>query len=74
MNKLANFTSREIEIISCLSKGMTTNETAEYLYLSHETIKTYRSRLMQKFHAKNAFHLGVLVMQHGYLNQQLEVA
>ena len=74
MTTTISLSLREKEVLLCLSQGLTTDETAQHLYLSHETIKTYRSKLMQKFHAKNAFHLGVLVMQQGYLNQQLEVA
>ena len=74
MRSIINLSQREREVLLCLSQGLTTDETAEQLYLSHETIKSYRSKLMQKFHAKNAFHLGVLVMQQGYLTQQLEVA
>ena len=67
-------TNREAEILLCLSQGMTTDETAAYLYLSHETVKTHRRNLMLKFDARNAFHLGVLVMQSGMLNVSLEVA
>jgi len=67
-------TIRESEVIHCLSQGMTTDETAAYLYLSHETVKTHRRNLMLKFDARNAFHLGVLVMKSGMLNVNLEVA
>lgn len=74
MKRLINLTSRESEVLHCLSQGMTTDEIAAYLYLSHETVKTHRSKLMQKFNARNAFHLGVLVMKRGMLNQNLEVA
>jgi len=53
---------------------MTTDETAKELYITHETVKTHRSRLMQKFNARNAFHLGVLMMQRGVLEISMEVA
>ena len=65
---------REKEVLHCLSQGMTTDETAKELYITHETVKTHRSRLMQKFNARNAFHLGVLVMQRGVLEISMEVA
>jgi len=74
MNPTIILSLREKEVLHCLSQGLTTNETAKELYITHETVKTHRSRLMQKFNARNAFHLGVLVMQRGVLEISMEVA
>jgi DNA-binding CsgD family transcriptional regulator len=53
---------------------MTTDETAQELFITHETVKTHRRNLMQKFDARNAFHLGVLAIQRGELDMNMEVA
>ena len=50
---------REEQILQSLAKGYTTSQIAEQLFLSNETIKTYRSRLLVKLNAKNAFQLGM---------------
>ena len=56
-------TLREKEVLECLAKGLTTNETAQHLYVSHETVKTHRSNLLAKLDARNAFQLGLKTMQ-----------
>ena len=71
MNKL---TTREYEVLICLAEGLTTYETAERLFVSAETIKSHRSKLMLKFDARNAFHLGVLTAKYGILDHGLKVA
>ncbi len=57
MNK--NITFRERQVLQCLAEGLTSKETAQKLFLSMDTIKTYRSRLLLKFNARNAFQLGM---------------
>jgi DNA-binding CsgD family transcriptional regulator len=74
MHTTITLSLREKEVLHCLSQGMTTDQTAEELYITHETVKTHRSRLKQKFNARNAFHLGVLVMRRGVLEMAAESA
>ena len=66
-------TARELEVLDYLAQGKTTKEIAQIIFLSDETVKSHRAKLMQKFDAKNAFHLGVLVAQYGFLNTQLKL-
>ena len=66
-------TDREIEVLDYLAQGKTTKEIAEIIFLSDETVKSHRAKLMQKFDAKNAFHLGVLITQYGVLTTQLKL-
>ena len=56
---LGNFrlSTREREIVSAMSEGMTSKEIARNLNLSPRTIETYRSRLMLKTGARNASQL-----------------
>ena len=45
--------AREKEILDLLSKGYTTPQIGEALHLSHETIRWYRKRLLDKFDVSN---------------------
>ncbi|GLU55657.1 response regulator transcription factor [Dyadobacter frigoris] len=42
------FTNREKEIIILISKGLTSIEIAEVLFISIETVKTHRKNIKQK--------------------------
>lgn len=48
---------REKEVLAYLSQGMNTAEIAERMYLSTNTVHTYRKRLMEKLDAKNVAEL-----------------
>ncbi len=48
---------REQQVLQCISEGMTTSEIADRLFLSTNTIGTYRHRLMTKFDAHNVIQL-----------------
>lgn len=47
----------EMKVLQCLSKGMKTKEIAETLYLSENTVGTYRHRLMVRFDVHNVVQL-----------------
>lgn len=48
---------REQEILRLLAQGMSTNEISKQLFLSINTIQTYRKRLLLKMDAKNVAEL-----------------
>ena len=48
---------REQQVLQCISKGMTTPEISERLFISKNTVGTYRHRLMTKFEAHNVAQL-----------------
>ena len=50
-------TIREEQILHLISQGYSSKEIADLLYLSFETIKTYRYRLTNKFEARNVAHM-----------------
>ena len=56
-NKGPNLSSREKEILAYIVKGFNNKQISEIIYLSENTIKTYRKRLMIKIGAKNAADL-----------------
>jgi len=74
MHASCGLTEREYEVLCCLARGLTNIETAKELFLSTETIKSHRSRLMQKLDARNALHLGVLAVTYGIVSKKLQVA
>lgn len=48
---------RELEVLSYIVKGFSTKQISDLVFLSENTIKTYRRRLMIKVGAKNAADL-----------------
>jgi two-component system invasion response regulator UvrY len=48
---------REYEVMSLLVKGKKTREIAQELFLSPNTINTYRSRVLEKMNKKNIAEL-----------------
>jgi DNA-binding CsgD family transcriptional regulator len=47
---------REREVLACAASGLTMEETAAELYLSLETVKGYRRRIIAKLKANNISH------------------
>ena len=52
--KLSN---REIEVLECIATGQTTQEIADHLFISKNTVETHRKNLLFKLHAKNTAEL-----------------
>ena len=48
---------REQEVLRCIAGGLTTAQIAEALFLSQNTVSTYRKRLMTKFGTHNVAQL-----------------
>ncbi|WP_339545072.1 response regulator transcription factor [Pseudomonas sp. RA_35y_Pfl2_P32] len=48
---------RELNIFQALARGVTNKEIAERLHLSHKTVSTYRTRLIEKLNVKSVVHL-----------------
>lgn len=49
----AGLSKREIEVLECLAKGMTTSQIAETLFISDNTVKTHVRRILEKLEAGN---------------------
>jgi DNA-binding NarL/FixJ family response regulator len=54
---MERLTDRELEVFQFIGKGFGTNEIADKLNLSIKTIGTYRERIKEKLHLKNAREL-----------------
>lgn len=70
MNDIKNrITKRELQILDLLSRGMSSNEIAAELFISHNTVDFHRRQLLKKTDSKNiadlignAYRLGILLM------------
>lgn len=47
----------EMKVLQCLKKGMKTKEISEVLFISENTVGTYRHRLMVRFNVHNVVQL-----------------
>jgi two-component system invasion response regulator UvrY len=63
-NPLSLLTEREIEVISLLKEGLSTNEIAERLFLSPRTVETHRARILKKLSLKNTVSLITYIQDH----------
>ena len=60
-------TERETEILAAAAEGETAAQTGERLFLSSETVKGYRKRIIAKLGARNGTHAVVLAIRRGLL-------
>jgi DNA-binding NarL/FixJ family response regulator len=72
-NRLANqepsplLSDRELEVLSCLATGQTTQQISGHLFISENTVKTHIRHILEKLEASNrteavskALHLGLI--------------
>lgn len=59
-----NLSEREIEVLTCVCKEMSTKEIAEHLFISVKTVESHRAKIMEKIGCKNL--IGMVV--YGFLN------
>lgn len=60
-------TSREMEVLAGQAEGETAAETGQRLYLSLETVKSYRKRAIAKLGARNGTHAVTIAMRSGVI-------
>jgi two-component system NarL family response regulator len=58
---------REREILAGAAEGETAAQTGARLYLSTETVKSYRKRIIAKLGARNGTHAVALALRAGKL-------
>jgi len=58
---------RETEILAGAADGETAVQTGQRLYLSPETVKSYRKRIIAKLGARNGTHAVALALRSGML-------
>ena len=62
---LARLSNRERQILQLLVEGKSNTKIAEILFLSHKTVETYRSHLMQKLGISDLPALVKFAIHHG---------
>jgi DNA-binding NarL/FixJ family response regulator len=62
---LESLSPREREILQLVAEGKTSTAIADILFISHKTVETYRSRLMQKLGLKDIAGLVKFAITHG---------
>ncbi len=62
---LSTVTSREVEVLVAVARGLSNTEIADALFMSPATAKTHVSRLLAKLHARDRAQLVVLAYEAG---------
>ena len=65
VDRLAELTAREREVMAMAAEGATNNKIAERLFLSPLTVRTHIQRAMMKLHARDRAQLVVIAYQTG---------
>ena len=53
-------TKREVDVLKCVSHGMTNKQIGMKLHISHRTVDTHRTNIMRKLNVHNV----VLLIKH----------
>ena len=63
-----DLTEREMEILVFAAEGETAGETGERLFLSIETVKGYRKKIIAKLEARNMVHAIAIAFRTGLIS------
>lgn len=62
---LAKLSPREMQVMMMITRGKTTQEISDALFLSPKTVSTYRARLFEKLGVSNDVELTHFALRHG---------
>lgn len=65
-----SLTSRELDVLTCIQKGLSNSEIAKKLCVTVSTVKAHISSLLQKFHAKNRIELLLMLLGEKDINNK----
>ncbi|PWB25868.1 response regulator transcription factor [Flavobacterium sp. HTF] len=68
LDRIPSLSRREKDIVSLLSKGKSTQEIADELFLSFLTVQTHRRNILQKYKTKNVAELMAFLLKNNLLN------
>ncbi|MFE3203920.1 response regulator [Embleya sp. NPDC055664] len=66
---VASLTEREVEVLTCIGEGLSNAQTAERLFLSEATVKSYVSRMLTKLACANRTQAGLLAYDAGLIRR-----
>lgn len=64
---LLSVSARELEVLQCIARGLTSHQIAAELHISQHTVLSHRKSLLLKLDAKNTAHLVMLGVKKGWL-------
>lgn len=67
MQLIEKLSDRELRIFQALAQGWTNKEIAKSMILSHKTVSTYKTRLIEKLNVTSAVHLRDLAIRNGVI-------
>ena len=62
---MISLTEREIDVLICVCKEMSTREIAENLFISVKTVESHRSKIMEKIGCKNVIGMVIYAILNG---------
>jgi DNA-binding NarL/FixJ family response regulator len=66
---IEHLTTREVDVLELMAKGLTNKEIATQLYIGNGTVKSHVASLMQKFGARSRTEAASRALDCGVLNQ-----
>lgn len=60
-------TARQLQVLDLLSRGLTFQQVARHLGLSHHTIRSHMQALMRRLHTRNTTHAFRVALERGLL-------
>ena len=63
VKKINKLSPRELEILRLIGAGHTTPQLAQELFISTETVRTHRKRILRKTRSKSMMAVVVMAMQ-----------
>jgi DNA-binding NarL/FixJ family response regulator len=71
-DKAGPLTRREKEILALVAQGLTNQEIGKKLFISHRTVDTHRTNIMQKLDIHDVANLVRYAVQHGIVSPDTE--
>lgn len=65
---ISQLTQRELEVLKLIAQGLSNNQIGEKLFISHRTVDTHRTNLMQKLNVHNIAGLIKVAIQNGLVD------
>ncbi len=60
--------SRELEVLALIARGLSNREIAEFLFLSEKTVKTHVANILQKLGVKSRTQAALYAMRKNLIN------
>lgn len=68
-NPVSQLSDRELQVLTHLARGRTVNEISEDLNLSASTVKTYKTRIIEKLSLRNVSDLTRFAIRYGLIDK-----